>query len=224
MDEREYLNRIGDYFIKKREGALILSPRDIETIKKWLNEEIPLEAIFYGIDKYFEGKKRASRRGGRRSPLRRAEKRVLKAWEEIREAGLGKKYVRGEDEDFPAILSDIASRLLEAVKKNEALSRLLRSVEGIVSEIKRFAEEIEESAISPVTVEEKLIVMEKELFDRVRKEVGEDELRGLSDAIDEELGGYADRMSREALETTKRNLLKRKIREKYDLPEMSLFV
>ena len=224
MDEGEYLNRIGDYFIKKREGALILSPRDIETIKKWLREEVPLEAIFYGIDKYFEGKKRASRHGGRRSPLSRAEKQVLKAWEEIKEAGLGKKYARREEEDFTAHLDDIATRLRGSTGRKKALAGLSREIGEMATEIERLAEEVGESAVYPVTVEEKLIGMEKDLFELVKGAIGEEELRSLSEAIDEELGGYVERMSREALEKTRRSLLRKKIRDKYGLPEMSLFV
>ena len=224
LEEGEYLNRVKDYFIKIREGALFLSPRDIETIREWLKEGIPLEALFYGIDRYFEKRKRAVPSGGRRDSLRRTEKDVLKAWQEIREAGLGKKYSREETSDFSGVLASISSRLREALEKKEELSPLRSRIGSLLSEIELFREDIEAEAITPVKVEEALIRMEGELFEELKRILPGEALSSFSEKIDGELARYEGRMSPEVVRATKENMLRKEIRETLGLPRLSLFI
>ncbi len=63
---RAYFNRVESYFALKRKQAIMLSPEEFELVEDLYKRGVRLELVLRGIDRFFEKKKKSTRKAGRR--------------------------------------------------------------------------------------------------------------------------------------------------------------
>lgn len=211
-----YFTEIEEYFVRKRGRNLLISPLDWCLIELWKENGIPLHVVLRGIDRSFESAAKRSKSAPR--TLFYCHPAVLEAWEEHREAGVGKP---SESADGPVNRETVLgylNRLIGALKScdGEDLLGVRRRLEGMAQEasvgriIKEAELERELSEAGSRVAQVLLGRLDKEVVQQLRKEV------------DKEVRRYRKRLSDEMYQRLRQNYLERKVRSRFELPEFSL--
>lgn len=213
--DREYFAAGEAAFIQRRGTPFLLSPKDFALLKEWRALGVPIEAVERGIEDAFA---RREERGavGRINSLTYCRDAVLAAWERRAEASVGLGTGRVEAEpDAAAGLENLIERLGEVSRRRSDLAApfdsALRSIVRL-RESERSAERIEAS----------LVRLDKRLAGALYEALQEAE-RGRLDADVEALLTRAGvRLDDSAAEKTARALRRRVLRERLDLPRLTL--
>lgn len=88
--QSDYYRTIAREFLKKRGGALFLSPRDLGAIADWEAQGIPVGVVLEGIDRTFEGIKKKAR-AIREISLAFCGREVGRAWDQYRDRSAGRR-------------------------------------------------------------------------------------------------------------------------------------
>lgn len=89
-DHSEYFQTIAREFLKKRGGALFLSPRELGAIAGWEARGIPVRVVLEGIERTFEAVKKKSR-SIREISLTFCDREVGRAWDQDRDRSAGRR-------------------------------------------------------------------------------------------------------------------------------------
>jgi hypothetical protein len=81
----EYFARIERQFGIRRDGPLMLSPRDWQRVEGWQNKGIPLEVVLRGINRAFDHFEASAATARRINSLSYCEQHIFDAWEQARE-------------------------------------------------------------------------------------------------------------------------------------------
>ena len=198
MPAEDYFLEIEAHFAFRRNTPFILSAKDWALMRKWHEEGVPLPVVIEAIDSVFEKNETSGRRKVI-SSLSYCRHAVKELWDERRDM-----YVGGSDvtpEASPeARLEALAQRLSEPfASRVRALSRE-RSVPKI---------------------EEQLMEIERELIETLIAS-SMDEVDSLRRDIAASLGDTSKLDPKIRARTEEANL-RRLIREKFDLPRLTLF-
>jgi len=198
MPAEDYFLEIEAHFAFRRNTPFILSAKDWALMRKWHEEGVPLPVVIEAIDSVFEKNDTSGRRKVI-SSLSYCRHAVKELWDERRDM-----YVGGSDvtpEASPeARLEALAQRLSEPfASRVRALSRE-RSVPKI---------------------EEQLMEIERELIETLIAS-SSDEVHSLRRDIAASLGDTSKLDPKIRARTEEANL-RRLIREKFDLPRLTLF-
>lgn len=202
-------------FIRRRGTPFLLSPADFALLKEWRALGIPLEAIEAGIDEAFS---RREQRGavGRVNSLSYCRDAVLGAWERRAETSRGKGGSGAAGEvDAKAALEGLFLRLEEARARRPDLSAPLESARRSVSRLAA-------SGKSPEEIEASLARLDRRLANELGEVLPDDERAGIGAEVGRMLAGAGARMDPATLEKTTRALTRRVVRERLDLPRLSL--
>ncbi len=236
MNYFSYFSEIEDTFIRRRGKHLMLSPIDWALIESWKERGVPLHlavrAIEHAFDSY-ESKKH-----------KRTVKTLLYCQEEVEsqyaewlESRVGshdgeQSEGQGEEKKSPfskkVVLSHLDTslgelqRLIagEANEENELTESCARAA-GLLADIRdEYA-----NAVRPDTrkLEESLSGIDRMLDDAMRTSVSTSDLTRFESEVDEQVKPYRRHMEKEVFAQTRENLLKKRLREHFDVPRMSLF-
>jgi len=212
---REYFAAAEAAFVRRRGTPFLLSPKDFALLKEWRALGVPLEAVESGIEEAFA---RREERGavGRVNSLSYCRDAVLEAWERRAETARGKGSESAADAvDAGGALKRLASDLASVAAARPDLAAELESAARSLSRL-------EGSGKSPEEIESSLAGLDRRLAKALTEALPEMERAELDAAAEKMLAGAGGRMDAVTLEKTSRALKRRLLREKLDLPRLSL--
>jgi len=228
-----YFSEIEDTFVRRRGKHLMLSPMDWALIESWKERGMPLHVVLRAIEHAFDSHE-AKKHKRTVKTLLYCQEEVEAQYAEWLESRIGSRDSGAELDDrdsvFPRavvlrhldqsleILARLASEYqLEADQLSEALSR----AGALLSEIRNdYA-----SASQPDSrkLEESLTGIERLLDGAMRVATSETGMAAIELDIESQLKPYKRHMDKEAFAQTRDNLLRKRIREHFAVPRLSLF-
>ena len=214
-EDRAWYEAVEAAFIRRRGTPFLLSPSDFALLKQWRVLGVPLEAVEIGIDEAF-GRREERKALGRVNSLSYCRDAVLEAWERRAETARGKGSTSGGPEpDAKAALANLAERLDAARTRRPDLSAPLESALRSLSRL-------EASGKSSEDIEASLARLDRRLARELAEALPEGERSDLDAEVARLLAGAGARMDPPTLEKTTRALTRRAVRERLELPRLSL--
>ena len=99
--DEQYFARVEEHFGRRRDGPLVLSPKDWRLLEKWHESGIPLRVVLRGINQTFDRFAASGPRPDRINSLRYCEQEVQAAWQDYR--GAQRSGGRGGDREAPGL-------------------------------------------------------------------------------------------------------------------------
>ena len=245
MSEPNYFNyftEIEDEFVRRRGRHILISPLDWSLIEMWKTRGIPLDVVLRGINSSFDNFDKASRkRANKVNSLLYCQQAVEAQYEQYCGARVGSKpegdgssgESSGEKSDAVTHLTPDAvkffltdrrqdlNNLLERYKDvpvvSEALSRSIERLSLILDTLSTTGE------ASPERLESDLTQIESILFEALKEACDAEELAAIRREGQSQLKRYRAAMSKEIYEQTLNTFLARTIRDKFELPRLSLY-
>jgi hypothetical protein len=231
-----YFSEIEDTFIRRRGKHLMLSPMDWALIEGWKERGVPLHVVVRAIEHAFDSHQSKQRKRSVKTLLYCQEEIEAQyaEWLESRVGSHDDEETRSVDESkspFPrsevmAHLARSLDRLSELYEERrqgtgDDLSEALSRAVSLLSEIK----DDYASASQPDArkLEDSLTGIERLLDDAIRQSVSDSELASASAEIDAQVKPYKRHMDKAAFEQTRENLLRKRLREHFGVPRLSLF-
>ena len=214
-EDRAYYEAAEAAFIRRRGTPFLLSPKDFALLREWRALGVPIAAIETGIDDAFT---RREERGatGRVNSLSYCRDAVLEAWERLSDAVRGKgEAASGGDVDVPMAIEALSERLRESAARRPELAEPLESARASLARLRgsrKTAEEIEAS----------LARLDRRLAKDLHAALPEEERAAVDAEVSRQLGGALVRMDADAADKTTKTLVRRAVRERLDLPRLTL--
>jgi hypothetical protein len=214
-DEREYYSAVESEFIRRRGTPFLLSPKDFQLIRQWRRAGIPHEDVVAGIDEAFA---RRAQRGAlaKINSLSYCEGAVLEAWEARARARVGKARPAEEGSIDPGqVLEEIRREL---VLFRERDRRVVAAADRALASLGRLAR----ASRSAETIDAALARIERRLLAEIKEAIDPDEVERIDEECRRLLGAEADSMEEAAARRTLSALGRRKIRERFEVPRLTL--
>ena len=236
MNYFSYFSEIEDTFVRRRGKHLYLSSIDWALMESWKVRGVPLHVALRGIEHAFDSHQSKQRK--------RSVKSLLYCQEEVEAqyAEWLETRVGSQDEESPdAAEADTSPFPREAVLGHltgslEELTRLhrdrIKTIEDELSEAFERATSLladvrveYETAATPDTrkLEESLTGIDRMLDEAIRIVVPSDDLDQIESEIEAQLKPYKRHMDKAAFEQTRDNLRRKRLREHFNVPRLSLF-
>jgi len=204
--DQAWFEAIEKTFIRLRGAPLLLSPADWQVARRWRRQGIPLELIEEALKQVFLQRAERGARGKVNS-LRYCAPAVEAAWGEMKELLAGASHHdSGEPPDLTSRLRSLATALPDTVPDCDRVRREILSLSG-----------------TPEAIEKKLGEIESNLLQRSAAELPPSARAALEAEVDAALRRLSGRLSAEERERTREMLLRRALRRRLELPELSLF-
>ncbi|HEY4231602.1 MAG TPA: hypothetical protein VGO79_15640 [Thermoanaerobaculia bacterium] len=219
-EDRDFYVAAEAAFIRRRGTPFLLSPTDFVLLKQWRALGVPLAAVEAGIDEAFTRREERSA-AGKVNSLSYCRDAVLEAWERHSEASRGRGASSGAgsaEADAAATresLGALTRRLEEAGSARPDLEAPLASAVRTLARLSR-------SDKRPEEIEESLARLDRRLAGELYATFPEPERAALDRQIDGLLAGAGERMDPATAEKTRKALARRTVREKLNLPRLSL--
>jgi hypothetical protein len=214
-EDRVYYEAVEAAFIRRRGTPFLLSPSDFALLREWRALGVPLEAVEAGIDEAFT--RREERKAvGRVNSLSYCRDAVLGAWERRAETSRGK--------GAPGAAVDVDTKaVLEALTRGLEAARARRpDLEGPLASTLASLARLQASPGTPEQIEGSLARLDRKLAKDLYAGLPEAERAELDREVAAQLAGAAARMDPPTLEKTTKALTRRSVRERLDLPRLSL--
>ena len=228
-----YFSEIEDTFIRRRGKHLMLSPIDWALIESWKERGVPLHVALRAIEHAFDSYE-AKKHKRTVKTLLYCQEEVEAQYAEWLESRVGSQDEQSDVEDRKSTfskdvvtahlnnslgaLSDLAAERAQSVDElSEALARAANLLADIRDEYT--------SAARPDTrrLEESLSGIDRMLDDAIRNSTSTSDLTQFESEIDAQVKPYKRHMEKEVFIQTRENLLKKRLREHFGLPRLSLF-
>jgi hypothetical protein len=240
-----YFTEIEETFIRRRGKHLLLSPLDWALIESWQEREIPLRIILRGIENVFDAIEKNPNRQMNIKSLTYCRDEVEAQYADWQKTQVGKSSAESEIKEDPVkpveetngqnsrqnpnesnlfsaeTIQFHLENTLQAIEKAKAksdgaLRQVLEKVAGKISEHKK-------TDIDAESLEESLNELEG-LIDRTLLEANDEQILGqLSQEVEKELAGHKLKMEQDVYKRTFDLMLLKKLREKTEIPPLSLF-
>jgi hypothetical protein len=231
-----YFSEIEDTFIRRRGKHLMLSPMDWALIEGWKERGVPLHVVVRAIEHAFDSHQSKLRKRSVKTLLYCQEEIEAQyaEWLESRVGSHDDEETRSVDESkSPFPRSEVMAHLARSLDRLSELYEERRQVTGddlseALSRAVSLLSEINDdyaSASQPDArkLEDSLTGIERLLDDALRQSVSDSELASASAEIDAQVKPYKRHMDRAAFEQTRENLLRKRLREHFGVPRLSLF-
>ncbi len=214
-EDRAYYAAAEAAFVRRRGTPFLLSPGDFALLREWRALGVPLEAVEAGIDEAFSRREERSA-VGRVNSLSYCRDAVLEAWERRAETARG----RGGSAGTPAPDAAVALRALG--ERLEALAARRSDLAGPLASASRSLARLATSGKSPEEIEDSLARLDRRLAREIAEALPDPERREVDTEVARLLAGAGDRMDALTFEKTSRALTRRVVRERLELPRLSL--
>ena len=236
MNYFSYFSEIEDTFIRRRGKHLMLSPMDWALIEGWKERGVPLHVAVRAIEHAFDSHQSKQRK--------RAVKTLLYCQEEVEaqyaewlESRVGShdepEAITADESKSPfprdAVLAHLArslerlGRLYEERRQtqHDDFSEALARATALLSEIK--ADYASAAQPDARKLEDSLTGIERLLDDAIRAAASDGDLESANAEIEAQVKPYKRHMEKVAFEQTRDNLLRKRLREHFGVPRLSLF-
>lgn len=229
-----YFSEIEDTFIRRRGKHLMLSPLDWALIESWKERGVPLHVAVRGIEHAFDSHQAKQRKRSVKTLLY-CQEEVEAQYAEWLDSRVGSSEATAADaqeEKSPFPRDLVLAHLARSLDDLTGLSEERRSAEDELSEALSRAvallSEIKEdygSAASPDArrLEDSLTGIERLLDNAIESAITVTELDSINTQIDAQLKPYQRHMDKTAFAQTRENLLRKRLREQFGVPRLSLF-
>jgi hypothetical protein len=214
-EDRAFYEAAEAAFIRRRGTPFLLSPKDFALLREWRALGVPIAAVEAGIDDAFT---RREERGvvGRVNSLSYCRDAVLEAWERQADAARGKgEPSAGGAMDVPMALDTLSERLRQSANRRPDLAEPLQSTRASIARLKQSRKTAEE-------IEDSLARLDRRLARDLHAALPDDERAAVDAEIARQLGPALSRMDEAAAEKTTKTLVRRAVRERLDLPRLTL--
>ena len=235
MNYFSYFSEIEDTFIRRRGKHLMLSPIDWARIESWKERGVPLHVALRGIEHSFDSYDSKKHKRTVKTLLY-CQEEVEAQYAEWLESRVGSHEPADEasalaEDASPfsrdAILNHLARSLDEVQrlgverKEEDALGEALARAAALLTEIR----DDYSTSSNPEArkLEESLTGIDRLLDDSIRAVVSESELAAIVSEIDAQIKPYKRHMDKAAFEQTRQNLLRKRLRDHFGVPRLSLF-
>lgn len=192
-----YFQAIEEIFVRLRGAPLLLSPADWQVASRWHREGVPLDLVGRVLEEVFAKRKERGTKG-RINSLRYCAPAVEAAWADLRELTAPGERSEAAPLDIPSRLRNLAAAVPDAFKERVlALDGEAPSVEAALSALDR--EMLSTASLAP----------------EVREEVDA--------AVEKTLAALKGRLPADELERSRERLTHQVLRQRLDLPVLSLF-
>ncbi|HXI23034.1 MAG TPA: hypothetical protein VNG71_04090 [Pyrinomonadaceae bacterium] len=236
MNYFSYFSEIEDTFIRRRGKHLMLSPIDWALIESWKERGVPLHVVLRAIEHAFDSYESKKHKRTVKTLLycqeeveaqyaEWLESRVgshddAQSAEEVedRKASFSKEVVMAHlDRSLRELERHAAERAASEDELSEALSRAARLLADIRDEYA--------NAARPDTrkLEESLSGIDRMLDEGIRNSMPLTNMADLKSEVDAQVKPYKRHMDKEVFAQTRENLLKKRLREHFGVPRLSLF-
>ena len=234
MNYFSYFSEIEDTFVRRRGKHLLLSPMDWALIESWKERGVPLHVALRGIEHAFDSHDAKKQKRTVKTLLYCVEEVEAQyaEWLESRVGSHEPAEAESESDKSPfpraAVLQHLDLSLEELAKlaserkpEQDELGEVLARELSLLLEIRNDYE----SASHPDSrkLEESLTGIERLLESAMRGAIDEDEMTSMSKEVEAQLKPYKRHMDKEAFAQTHDNLLRKRIREYFGVPRLSLF-
>ena len=230
-----YFSEIEDTFIRRRGKHLMLSPIDWALIESWKERGVPLHVALRGIEHSFDSYE-ARKHKRTVKTLLYCQEEVEAQYAEWLESRIGShdesSVQEKESPDTSPFSRDVVldhlGRLLKSFAELAAdpleQGELKEALERAASLLVEVRDEYEDAA-QPDTrkLEESLTGLDRMLDDAIRKSIPDVHLTAITTEVESQLKPYKRHMDKTAYEQTRTNLLRKRLREYFDVPRLSLF-
>src|SRR5687768_8114273 len=230
-----YFSEIEDTFIRRRGKHLMLSPIDWALIESWKERGVPLHVALRGIEHSFDSYESKKHKRTVKTLLY-CQEEVEAQYAEWLESRVGSHETADDPSSPPADTSPFSRRaildhlarsideirqLAQDRKQEDTFSEALSRTLSLLSEIR----DDYSSTASPNTrkLEESLTGIDRLLDDSIRAVVKESELASILSEIDSQIKPYKRHMDKPTFEQTRDNLLRKRLRDHFGVPRLSLF-
>jgi len=231
-----YFSEIEDTFIRRRGKHLMLSPIDWALIESWKERGVPLHVALRGIEHSFDSYE-ARKHKRTVKTLLYCQEEVEAQYAEWLESRIGSHEESDsvQEEESPDkspfsrdVVRDHLGRLLKSFAELAAdplqqgeLKEALERASSLLVEVR----DEYENAAQPDTrkLEESLTGLDRMLDDAIRKSIPDVHLTAITTEVESQLKPYKRHMDKTAYEQTRTNLLRKRFREYFDVPRLSLF-
>ena len=229
-----YFSELEDTFIRRRGKHLMLSPIDWAMIESWKERGVPLHVAVRGIEHAFDSYE-AKKQKRTVKTLLYCQEEVEAQYAEWLESHVGSHDDQTDSLDdskspFPrTTVSAHLERSLEELTKlasqrepaQDELSEALMRAAELLTEI---ADDYRSSA-QPDTrkLEESLTGVERMLDDAMRIAIDAETLKSIDTEVDSQIKPYKRHMDKVAFAQTRENLFRKRLREYFGVPRLSLF-
>ena len=234
MNYFSYFSEIEDTFIRRRGKHLMLSPIDWALIESWKERGVPLHVAVRGIEHAFDSYEAKKHKRTVKTLLYCQEEVEAQyaEWLESRVGSHDESEVEPEaapdkspfsrdivlnhlSQSFESI-RDLATQT-QPIELHEALARATSLLSDIRDEYETAAR------MDTRKLEESLSGIDRLLDDAIRSAMAEDLLSSITGEVESQLKPYKRQMDKAAFEQTRANLLRKRLREQFDVPRLSLF-
>lgn len=235
MNYFSYFSEIEDTFVRRRGKHLLLSPIDWALIESWKERGVPQHVVLRGIEHAFDSYELKKRKRSVKSLLY-CQEEVEAQYAEWLESRVGSSETRSDsaaDEASATMFSREAllahltqslenlTHLCDVHRNDDGLSEGLIRATRLLSEIR---EDFSTSAHHDARkLEQSLSGIDRMLDDTIRQGLAPEELAAATEDVDQQIKPYKRQMDKAAFEQTRANLLRKRLRDKFDVPRLSLF-
>ena len=229
-----YFSEIEDTFIRRRGKHLMLSPMDWALIESWKERGVPLHVALRGIEHAFDSYD-AKKHKRTVKTLLYCQEEVEAQYAEWLESRVGSHDDQPEsDQDssspFPraTVLAHLERSLEEftglasqRASRQDELSEAFARATKLLTEI---ADDYRSSAQADTRkLEQSLTGVERMLDDAMRSGIDGETLRLIDIEVDSQIKPYKRHMDKAAFAQTRDNLFRKRLREHFGVPRLSLF-
>ncbi len=239
MNYFNYFSEIEELFIRRRGRNLLLSPLDWALIETWQEREIPLHIILRSIEKVFDGAEKSAQKRTIKSLLYCKEEIEAQyaEWLERQVGKTGSKAVGSQQVKIGSQQSavgnskipesnlfsdDAMSSHLErvSVEIKSALNRIENDFARTLSEVLSRLAELKGQTHTAESLEESLEKLDALVDASLLRNYETEKLAG---EVEKQIASYKTKMEREVYQRTFDLMLLKRLREKAEIPRLSLF-
>jgi len=229
-----YFSEIEDTFIRRRGKHLMLSPIDWALIESWKERGVPLHVAVRGIEHAFDSYDAKKQKRTVKTLLYCQEEVEAQyaEWLESRVGSHDDKTDAADDFKSPFPRTTVIAHLERSVAEFTRLGSQRKSAQDEFSEalmratklLTEIADDYRSSA-QPDTrkLEESLTGVERMIDDAMRTAIDSKTLKLIDTEVDSQIKPYKRHMDKAAFAQTRENLLRKRLREHFGVPRLSLF-
>ena len=231
MNYFNYFSEIEETFIRRRGRNLLLSPLDWALIENWQERGVPLAVVLRSIEKVFDSVDQQPKSKRTIKSLMYCREEIEAQYAEWLENQIGKngagKVQNSETEDtnsskselFPAEtisthLANVAEQLNAAREK--AKGDLRETLQTVLQRLTKLRQNFSDAEKLEDALEKLDAFIDKSLLKTF-------EIEKLKGEIEKQLASHRNKMEREVYERTVDLILLKRLREKAEIPRLSLF-
>ena len=235
MNYFSYFSEIEDTFIRRRGKHLMLSPIDWALIESWKERGVPLHVALRGIEYSFDSYD-AKKHKRTVKTLLYCQEEVEAQYAEWLESRVGshdgsETEAESATDTSPFSRDVVLGHLTRSLQSFEELSARSQQHDDLKEALQRASallveirNEYEAAARADTRkLEESLTGIDRMLDEAIRKSIPDAHLAAITAEVESQLKPYKRHMDKTAYEQTRANLFRKRLREYFDVPRLSLF-